>query len=97
MTRDGWASTPVNNYDMHSEWGRSGNDMRHRFFTGTNFRLPALPSSGPLFFKAPVSAISDVIEGMNFTTQINWQSSRPYNITNGSDFVVTRLERCCAA
>ncbi len=85
---DGWASTPVNNYDMHSEWGRSGNDMRHRFFTGTNFRLPALPSSGPLFFKAPVSAISDVIEGMNFTTQINWQSSRPYNITNGSDFVV---------
>jgi Carboxypeptidase regulatory-like domain len=85
---DGWTSTPVNNYDMSSEWGRSGNDMRHRFFTGSNFRLPALPHSGPLLFKAPATAISDIIEGMNFTNQINWQSSRPYNITNGSDFVV---------
>ncbi|HLH30573.1 MAG TPA: carboxypeptidase regulatory-like domain-containing protein, partial [Terriglobia bacterium] len=37
---DGWTSTPVNSYDMHSEWGRSGNDFRHRIFTGTNFRLP---------------------------------------------------------
>jgi hypothetical protein len=25
---------------MRSEWGRSGNDYRHRIFTGTNFRLP---------------------------------------------------------
>jgi len=37
---DGWQSAPVNSYDMHSEWGRSGNDYRHRLFTGTNFRLP---------------------------------------------------------
>jgi hypothetical protein len=37
---DGWQSTPVNSYDMRSEWGRSGNDYRHRIFTGTSFRLP---------------------------------------------------------
>ena len=85
---DGWQSTPVNNYDMRSEWGRSGNDTRHRLFTGINFRLPALPSSGLSFFKGPASAISDVIEGMNVTSQINWQSSRPFNISNGKDYVV---------
>jgi hypothetical protein len=37
---DGWQSTPVNSYDMRSEWGRSGNDYRGRLFTGTSFRLP---------------------------------------------------------
>jgi hypothetical protein len=31
---------PANNYDLDSEWGRSAQDMRHRFFTGLNFRLP---------------------------------------------------------
>jgi hypothetical protein len=61
---DGWQSTPVNNYDVHSEWARPGNDTRHRFFTGANFRLPW---------------------SMNMTTQINWSSSRPYNITTGTD------------
>ncbi|PYS32465.1 MAG: hypothetical protein DMG14_34515, partial [Acidobacteria bacterium] len=61
---DGWQSTPVNSYDMRSEWGRSGNDTRHRFFTGANFRLPW---------------------AVNMTTQINWSSSRPYNLTTGGD------------
>jgi hypothetical protein len=37
---DGWQSVPVNSYDMRSEWGRSGNDYRHRLFTGTSVRLP---------------------------------------------------------
>jgi len=31
---------PANNYDLHSEWGRAGEDLRHRFLTGVNFRLP---------------------------------------------------------
>jgi len=37
---DGWQSTPVNSYDMTAEWGRSGADTRHRFFTGAQFRVP---------------------------------------------------------
>jgi hypothetical protein len=61
---DGWQSTPVNSYDMSSEWGRSGNDIRHRFFTGAQFRLPGT---------------------IQMTTQINWSSSRPYNIVTGLD------------
>lgn len=61
---DGWQSTPVNSYDMSSEWGRSGNDTRHRFFTGANFRLPW---------------------AVTMTTQVNWNSSQPYNITTGKD------------
>jgi hypothetical protein len=35
---DGAFSLPANNYDLRSEWGRAGQDMRHRFFTGVNFR-----------------------------------------------------------
>src|SRR5262249_38541417 len=37
---DGWQSLPVNSYDMHSEWGRSGFDVRHRVFTGVNWNMP---------------------------------------------------------
>jgi len=33
-------NTPADNYNLRGEWGRSGQDTRHRFFTGTNFRLP---------------------------------------------------------
>jgi hypothetical protein len=61
---DGWQSTPVDNYDMRSEWGRAGNDIRHRLFTGAQFRLP-------LAFQV--------------TTQVNFQSKLPYNITTGQD------------
>jgi carboxypeptidase family protein len=35
---DGAFSLAANNYDLHSEWGRAGQDTRHRFFTGINFR-----------------------------------------------------------
>jgi len=31
---------PANNYDLRSEWGRAAQDLRHRFLTGVNFRLP---------------------------------------------------------
>jgi hypothetical protein len=37
---DGPFSLPANNYDLASEWGRSSQDTRHRFFTGVNFRMP---------------------------------------------------------
>jgi hypothetical protein len=30
----------VNSYDMHSEWGRSPQDIRHRFNVGAQIRLP---------------------------------------------------------
>jgi hypothetical protein len=61
---DGAFSLPVNSYDMHSEWGRSPQDMRHRFNTGIQVRLP---------------------HGITSTTQVNWNSSRPYSITTGKD------------
>jgi len=61
---DGPFSLPASNYDLHSEWGRAGQDTRHRLFTGANFRLPW---------------------NANVTTQLNWSSSRPYNITTGFD------------
>ena len=57
-------NTPADNYNLRGEWGRSGQDTRHRFFTGTNFRLPW---------------------GVNVNTNVNWSSSRPYNITTGLD------------
>jgi hypothetical protein len=37
---DGAFSTPANNYDLASEWGRSPQDTRHRFQTGINMRMP---------------------------------------------------------
>lgn len=37
---DGAFNLPANNYDLGSEWGRSGNDSRNRLFTGFNGRLP---------------------------------------------------------
>jgi hypothetical protein len=61
---DGAFSLPVNSYDMHSEWGRSPQDTRHRFNIGGQIRLPW---------------------GISTTTQVNWISSRPYNITTGRD------------
>src|SRR5262245_39451915 len=61
---DGWQSLPVNSYDMRSEWGRAGLDVRHRFFTAANWTMPL---------------------GLNITQQVNWNSNRPYNITNGRD------------
>jgi len=57
-------NSPADNYNLRGEWGRSGQDTRHRFFTGTNFRLPW---------------------GVNVNTNVNWSSSRPYNITTGLD------------
>ena len=62
---DGWQSLPVDSYDMHSEWGRSGFDVRHRIFTGTNWTMPW---------------------NVNITTMVNWNSSRPYNITTGRSY-----------
>lgn len=61
---DGAFSLPANNYDLHSEWGRSPQDTRHRFFTGGQIQLPW---------------------GFRSTAQLNWSSSRPYNITTGYD------------
>jgi hypothetical protein len=61
---DGAFSLPVNSYDMHSEWGRSPQDTRHRFNTGMQVRWPW---------------------GVSTTTQVNWSSSRPYNLTTGKD------------
>ena len=37
---DGAFSLPASSYDLRSEWGRSNQDTRHRFFTGVNFRVP---------------------------------------------------------
>jgi len=61
---DGSFFYPVDSYDINSEWGRSGQDTRHRFNTGGQIRLPW---------------------GISTTTQINWSSSRPFNITTGRD------------
>jgi len=61
---DGAFSLPVNSYDMHSEWGRSPQDTRHRFNTGMQIRMPY---------------------NISTTAQVNWSSSRPFNITTGRD------------
>jgi hypothetical protein len=61
---DGPFSSPADNYNLRSEWGRSNQDTRHRFFMGGNFRMPW---------------------GVNVNTNLNWNSSRPYNITTGLD------------
>jgi hypothetical protein len=37
---DGSFSLPANNYDLHSEWGRSPDNQKHHFQTGINGRLP---------------------------------------------------------
>jgi len=37
---DGAFSLPANNYDLHSEWGRSPDNQKHHFQTGINGRLP---------------------------------------------------------
>jgi hypothetical protein len=37
---DGPFSLPANNYDSHSEWGRSPDNHKHYFQTGINGRLP---------------------------------------------------------
>src|SRR5262245_45777332 len=37
---DGPFSQPANNYDLHSEWGRSSDNQRHHFQAGINGRLP---------------------------------------------------------
>jgi hypothetical protein len=37
---DGSFGNPMNNYNLREDWGRSPQDMRHRFFTGANFLMP---------------------------------------------------------
>jgi hypothetical protein len=37
---DGPFGNPMNNFNLRSDWGRSPQDMRHRFFTGASFTLP---------------------------------------------------------
>jgi hypothetical protein len=37
---DGAFSQPANNYNLHSEWGRSSDNQRHHFQAGLNGRLP---------------------------------------------------------
>ena len=37
---DGAFSLPANNYDLHSEWGRSPDNQKHHFQIGLNGRLP---------------------------------------------------------
>jgi hypothetical protein len=37
---DGPFSLPANNYDLHSEWGRSPDNQKHHFQIGFNGRLP---------------------------------------------------------
>ncbi len=37
---DGPLANPMNNYDLRSDWGRAPQDMRQRFFSGANFRMP---------------------------------------------------------
>jgi len=61
---DGAFNLPMDNYDLHSEWARSGQDTRHRFQTGGQLRLPW---------------------GISTMTQVQWSTSRPYNITTGRD------------
>ncbi len=61
---DGAFNLPMNNFDLRSEWARSGQDTRHRFQSGGQLRLPW---------------------GISTMTQVQWSSSRPYNITTGRD------------
>ncbi|MBO0797413.1 MAG: TonB-dependent receptor, partial [Blastocatellia bacterium] len=37
---DTYGGLPANNYDLHSEWGRSSSDRRHNFSTIVNLNLP---------------------------------------------------------
>jgi hypothetical protein len=79
---DGAFSLPADNYDLHSEWGRSANDLRHRFNAGINFRAP-WQSNVILFLNANSARPFNITTGTddNHDTNVN---DRPAGVTRNT-------------
>ncbi|MBO0801146.1 MAG: TonB-dependent receptor, partial [Blastocatellia bacterium] len=74
---------PANNYDLHSEWGRSSSDRRHNFSTIVNLNLPHGFRLNPVvnaFSGAPFNITTGVDENGDFQL-----TDRPAGINRNAD------------
>jgi hypothetical protein len=71
-----------NQYDWHSEWARSGFDIRHRFLSTLNFRLPRATSLG-FFINATAGRPYSITTGRDNNGDQN-PADRPAGIARNS-------------
>jgi outer membrane receptor for ferrienterochelin and colicin len=78
---------PANNYDLHSEWGRSGFDRRHSFSTMINLTLPRGFRLNPMinaFTGSPFNISTGLDDNGDFEI-----TDRPAGINKNADLPAT--------
>lgn len=71
-------SSPMNNYNVWEDWGRSDDDQRHRLTFDGSIHTP---------FEHGKNAWQRFTHGFQLTTILQYYSSLPFNITTGANTI----------
>jgi hypothetical protein len=80
-------SAPINNSNIHEDWGRSDDDQRHRL------TLNAIAHSSP---SAPHGMRENFTHGWQLSGILQYDSAPPFNILTGTNTIQTTAQRPCA-
>jgi hypothetical protein len=79
-------SSPLNNYNVHQDWGRSDDDQRHRVV----FDATIHSSMGPA-----TTLWERVSHGFELSGILSYYSALPFNIVSGANTIQTTSGRPC--
>jgi hypothetical protein len=77
-------SSPINNYNVWQDWGRSDDDQRHRLTLDGSIHTPATQSN---------SAWKVLTHGFQLTTMLRYYSALPFNLTTGGNTIQGTMAR----
>jgi len=79
-------SSPINNYNVHQDWGRSDDDQRHRVVFDAELHSSMGPASNPW---------ERISHGFELSGILTYYSALPFNIVSGSNTIQTTSGRPC--
>ena len=79
-------SAPLNNYNVHQDWGRSDDDQRHRVVFDTTIHSSMNPAH---------TAWEHISHGFQLSGTLQYYSALPFNIVSGASNIQTTTSRPC--
>jgi hypothetical protein len=79
-------SAPINNFNIHQDWGRSDDDQRHRLVFDATVHTSMAP---------PRTTWQRISHGFQLSGILSYYSASPFNIVSGVNTVQTTSARPC--
>ena len=79
-------SSPLNNYNVHQDWGRSDDDQRHRLVFDATIHTSMGPAN---------SLWERLSHGFELSGILSYYSALPFNIVSGANTIQTTSARPC--